>query len=178
MAVEVTADRRRALAGAAIAIDFTLPEAVPENLELKQRVFKELDEAVNQVVATESDIAYTQALIDKQRQGVQVHLIRDSVGTIGTPVAFFERMDERFAALRRHGLVPVPVMLWALTSRDKESPGETLDTPLAIELAAARVTVMPPRAFFAFGFAPARSSPSTTSSRPLADAAISAVAAN
>jgi cardiolipin synthase len=35
---------------------------------------------------------FAQALIDKQRQGVQVHLIRDSVGTIGTPVAFFERM--------------------------------------------------------------------------------------
>ena len=35
---------------------------------------------------------FAQALIDKQRQGVQVHLIRDSVGTIGTPVAFFERL--------------------------------------------------------------------------------------
>ena len=37
---------------------------------------------------------FAQALIDKQRQGVQVNLIRDSVGTVGTPVAFFERLAE------------------------------------------------------------------------------------
>lgn len=33
VAVEVTADRRRALTGAAVAIDFTLPEALGDNLE-------------------------------------------------------------------------------------------------------------------------------------------------
>jgi cardiolipin synthase len=32
---------------------------------------------------------FVQALIAKQRQGVQVNLIRDSVGTLGTPAAFF-----------------------------------------------------------------------------------------
>ncbi len=32
---------------------------------------------------------FAQALIDKQRQGVQVNLIRDSVGTLDTPPAFF-----------------------------------------------------------------------------------------
>jgi cardiolipin synthase len=31
---------------------------------------------------------FAQALIDKQRQGVQVNLIRDSAGTFGTPAAF------------------------------------------------------------------------------------------
>lgn len=36
--------------------------------------------------------AFAQALIAKQRQGVQVNLIYDSVGTLGTPVDFFERM--------------------------------------------------------------------------------------
>ena len=35
---------------------------------------------------------FAQALIDKRRQGVPVHLIRDSAGTIGTPAAFFERL--------------------------------------------------------------------------------------
>jgi len=35
---------------------------------------------------------FAQALLDKQAQGVQVNLIRDSVGTIGTPAAFFERL--------------------------------------------------------------------------------------
>jgi cardiolipin synthase A/B len=35
---------------------------------------------------------FVQALIDKQSQGVQVNLMRDSVGTIGTPPALFERL--------------------------------------------------------------------------------------
>ena len=35
---------------------------------------------------------FAQALIAKQREGVQVNLIRDSVGTFGTEPAFFERM--------------------------------------------------------------------------------------
>ena len=35
---------------------------------------------------------FADALIAKQGQGVQVNLIRDSVGTIGTPPALFERM--------------------------------------------------------------------------------------
>ncbi|MCK9993923.1 MAG: cardiolipin synthase A/B, partial [Alphaproteobacteria bacterium] len=37
---------------------------------------------------------FAQALIDKQQQGVQVNLIRDSVGTIGTPAAFFQRLSD------------------------------------------------------------------------------------
>ena len=37
---------------------------------------------------------FAQALIDKQRQGVQVNLIRDSAGTFSTPVAFFERLAD------------------------------------------------------------------------------------
>ena len=35
---------------------------------------------------------FAQALMDKQRQGVQVNLIRDSVGTFGTPAAFFQEL--------------------------------------------------------------------------------------
>ncbi|WP_232429029.1 cardiolipin synthase [Aromatoleum toluclasticum] len=35
---------------------------------------------------------FAQALIDKQQQGVQVNLIRDSAGTIGTPADFFQRL--------------------------------------------------------------------------------------
>ncbi len=37
---------------------------------------------------------FADALIDKQRQGVQVNLIRDSVGTLGTPKAFFKRLKD------------------------------------------------------------------------------------
>ncbi|WP_310386197.1 phospholipase D-like domain-containing protein, partial [Roseateles sp.] len=35
---------------------------------------------------------FAQALMAKQRGGVQVHLIHDGVGTIATPAAFFERL--------------------------------------------------------------------------------------
>lgn len=37
---------------------------------------------------------FAQVLIEKQRQGVQVHLIRDSVGTLGTSAAFFQRLAD------------------------------------------------------------------------------------
>ena len=37
---------------------------------------------------------FADALIEKQRQGVQVNLIHDSVGTIGTPTAFFKRLSD------------------------------------------------------------------------------------
>lgn len=47
-------------------------------------------------------------------------------GTLKVDPRFFQRMDERMNAIGRHGLVAVPVMLWALTGPDKESPGESL----------------------------------------------------
>lgn len=37
---------------------------------------------------------FAEALIDKQKHGVQVNLIRDSVGTLGTPTAFFKRLTD------------------------------------------------------------------------------------
>ena len=37
---------------------------------------------------------FAEALIDKQKQGVQVNLIRDSVGTLGTPAAFFKQLTD------------------------------------------------------------------------------------
>jgi cardiolipin synthase len=37
---------------------------------------------------------FAQALMAKQAQGVQVNLLRDSVGTFGTPAAFFQRLSD------------------------------------------------------------------------------------
>ncbi len=60
------------------------------------------------------------ALMDKQSQGVQVNIIRDSVGTLGTPAVFFER-------LAAHGMKvlefnPINPLLarkqWQLNQRD------------------------------------------------------------
>ena len=63
---------------------------------------------------------FADALIDKQRQGVQVHLIRDSAGTIATPKAFFERLAA--AGIRVLEFNPLnPLMArkeWELNRRD------------------------------------------------------------
>lgn len=63
---------------------------------------------------------FAQALIDKQQQGVQVHLIRDSVGTIGTPAAFFQRMmDSGIRVLEFNPLNPALARRdWILNQRD------------------------------------------------------------
>ncbi len=67
-------------------------------------------------------------------------------GRLTVNPAFFQRMDRKFEAVAERGLVSVPVMLWALTSKDKESPGATLPTDQAALLAsyiAARYDAFP-----------------------------------
>ncbi len=61
-----------------------------------------------------------QALIAKQRQGVQVNLIRDSVGTLGTPTAFFQQMaDSGIDVLEFNPINPaVTRKEWELNQRD------------------------------------------------------------
>ncbi|MDL2339223.1 MAG: cardiolipin synthase [Pseudomonadota bacterium] len=63
---------------------------------------------------------FAQALIDKQRQGVQVNLIRDSVGTLGTPGAFFQAMaDSGIRILEFNPINPLMARkTWALNQRD------------------------------------------------------------
>ena len=55
--------------------------------------------------------------------------------------AFFQRMDGKISAINDAGLVAVPVMLWALSSPAKESPGDSLpleDAKLLARYMAAR----------------------------------------
>ncbi|MBW4048442.1 MAG: cardiolipin synthase [Proteobacteria bacterium] len=63
---------------------------------------------------------FAQALIDKQREGVQINIIRDSVGTLGTPSGFFQRLVE--SGIRVLEFNPVnPLMArkaWELNQRD------------------------------------------------------------
>lgn len=63
---------------------------------------------------------FAQALIAKQLQGVQVNLIHDSVGTLGTPPAFFERL--RANGIRVLEFNPINPLLarkgWELNERD------------------------------------------------------------
>jgi cardiolipin synthase len=63
---------------------------------------------------------FAQALLDKQRQGVQVNLIRDSVGTLGSPGAFFERLAaEGVRVLEFNPVNPLlAVADWQVNRRD------------------------------------------------------------
>jgi cardiolipin synthase len=63
---------------------------------------------------------FAQALIAKQRQGVQVNLIRDSVGTLDTPAAFFQQLTDN--GVRVLEFNPINPLLtrkeWELNQRD------------------------------------------------------------
>lgn len=63
---------------------------------------------------------FAQALIAKQRQGVQVNLIRDSVGTLGTPAAFFKQLnDSGIQVLEFNPINPLLARKsWELNQRD------------------------------------------------------------
>ena len=63
---------------------------------------------------------FAQALIDKQQHGVQVNLIHDSVGTIGTPAAFFKRLtDSGIQVLEFNPINPLTARKgWELNQRD------------------------------------------------------------
>lgn len=63
---------------------------------------------------------FAQALIEKQRQGVQVNLIRDSAGTFSTPSAFFDRLKEAgIKVLEFNPINPLAARKdWELNQRD------------------------------------------------------------
>ena len=63
---------------------------------------------------------FAQALIDRQRAGVQVNLIRDGAGTFGTPAAIFKRLsDSGITVLEFNPLNPLAARKqWALNQRD------------------------------------------------------------
>lgn len=63
---------------------------------------------------------FARALIERQRAGAQVHVIRDSVGTLGTPEAFFKRLtDEGIRVLEFNPVNPSKARKeWELNERD------------------------------------------------------------
>lgn len=65
-------------------------------------------------------LKFADLLVARQRDGVQVHVMYDSVGTIGTPQAFFDNM--RAAGIRLVAFNPInPLKLaapWTLNNRD------------------------------------------------------------
>ena len=63
---------------------------------------------------------FARALVAKQRQGVQVNLVRDSVGTLGTPAAFFKQLtDSGIQVLEFNPINPLLARKsWELNQRD------------------------------------------------------------
>jgi len=63
---------------------------------------------------------FADALIEKQGQGVQVNLIYDSVGTLGTPTAFFQRLrDSGICTLEFNPVNPATTKAgWDVNQRD------------------------------------------------------------
>jgi len=63
---------------------------------------------------------FADALIEKQRQGVQVNLIYDSVGTLGTPDEFFQRLrDSGIRTLQFNPVNPATAKAgWDVNQRD------------------------------------------------------------
>nr|WP_311732158.1 phospholipase D-like domain-containing protein [Variovorax paradoxus] len=63
---------------------------------------------------------FAEVLIDKQRQGIQVNLIRDSAGTFGPPAAFFKLMaDSGIQVVEFNPINPsVARKVWELNQRD------------------------------------------------------------
>ena len=63
---------------------------------------------------------FADALIDKQRQGVQVNLIHDSVGTLGTPKEYFRRLtDAGIKVLEYNPVNPLTAKAgWDVNQRD------------------------------------------------------------
>jgi len=89
---------------------FAAIEAARDHINLETYILD--DDAVGQ--------RFAQALIAKQQQGVQVNVIRDSVGTVGTPAAFFQQLsDSGIRVLEFNPLNPLDTRKeWELNRRD------------------------------------------------------------
>ncbi|MEO8058291.1 MAG: cardiolipin synthase [Burkholderiales bacterium] len=63
---------------------------------------------------------FAEVLVEKQRQGVQVNLIHDSVGTLGTPAEFFQRLvDAGINVLEFNPVNPLTAKAgWDVNQRD------------------------------------------------------------
>nr|WP_315232739.1 cardiolipin synthase [uncultured Albidiferax sp.] len=89
---------------------FAAIEAAQDHINLETYILE--DDEVGQ--------RFAQVLIAKQQQGVQVNLIRDSVGTLGTPAAFFQRLvDSGIQVLEFNPVNPLLARTtWELNQRD------------------------------------------------------------
>ena len=89
---------------------FAAMRAARDHINMETYIFE--DDEVGQ--------RFADALIEKQRQGVQVNLIYDSVGTLGTPAEFFQRLrDSGVRTLEFNPVDPTTAKAgWDVNQRD------------------------------------------------------------
>ncbi|NJD34109.1 MAG: cardiolipin synthase [Betaproteobacteria bacterium] len=95
---------------ATYAAMFAAIRAARDHINLESYIFE--DDPVGQ--------EFAELLLEQQRRGVQVNLIHDSFGSIGTPQAFFDRMTQGgIAVLEFNPINPLDVKAdWRINHRD------------------------------------------------------------
>lgn len=109
------------IAGNKCTLLFDGPQTLSEMLKAIQGARNNINFETYIFDQDELGMKFADALIEKQRQGVTVNIIYDSVGTFGVPAEFFKRM--RDAGIRLIEFNPVnPAKVsgdgWKLNSRD------------------------------------------------------------
>ena len=89
---------------------FTAIQAARDHINMETYIFE----------GDEVGLRFADALIEKQREGVQVNLIHDSVGTLGTPAEFFQRLrDSGVRTLEFNPIDPTTAKAgWDVNQRD------------------------------------------------------------
>jgi len=89
---------------------FAAIQAARDHINMESYIFED----------DEVGLRFADALIEKQREGVQVNLIYDSVGTLGTPAEFFQRLrDSGVRTLEFNPIDPTTATAgWDVNQRD------------------------------------------------------------
>lgn len=90
--VEEMATHRPLIAGNRVTILHDGPQTMAAMLEAVRGASDHINLETYIFDQDEVGLAFADALIERQRAGVKVHVIYDSIGTISTPSAFFENM--------------------------------------------------------------------------------------
>ena len=109
------------IAGNKCTLLFDGPQTISEMLKAIQAARNNINFETYIFDQDELGLKFADALIEKQQQGVVVNIIYDSVGTIGVPSSFFDRM--RKAGIRLVEFNPInPAKVhgdgWKLNNRD------------------------------------------------------------
>ncbi|MFZ3128438.1 MAG: cardiolipin synthase [Rhodoferax sp.] len=98
-AVEELATRRPLIAGNKVTLLYDGPQTMASMMEAIRGAKDHINLETYIFDQDAVGMAFADLLIERQRAGVQVNVMYDSVGTIGTPQSFFSRMQEAGIAL-------------------------------------------------------------------------------